>query len=118
MKYLVLLMADGDVGPWGELSEEEQGRIMERFGEFDAACAARDGVQILAGEALGAPETATTMRTRDGHVDLTDGPYAEAVEQLGGFYLVESPDLDVLVDLLRVLPPYDIQVSPTIDVGP
>jgi hypothetical protein len=89
---------------------------MAQFGEFDAACQERDGVQILAGEALGGPETATTMRTRDGQVSLTDGPYAEAVEQLGGFYLVEAPDLDVLVELLRVLPPYDIQVSPTIDV--
>ena len=46
---------------------------------------------------------------------LTDGPYAESVEQLGGFYLVEAPDLDVLVDLLRCLPAYDLQISPVID---
>ena len=55
------------------------------------------------------------MRTRGGRVALTDGPYAEAVEGIGGFYLVEAPDLDVLLDLLRTLPPYDMQVSPVVD---
>jgi len=46
---------------------------------------------------------------------VTDGPYAEAVEQLGGVYVIEAPDLDVVLELLTVLPPYDIQVSPAID---
>jgi len=116
VKYLVLLMGDGDVPPWGDLDEEQQGEVMEQFGAFGEACAARDGVEILAGEALDGPDTATVMRTRGGQVTLTEGPYAEAVEQLGGFYLIESPDLDVLLDLLRLLPPYDVQVSPTIEV--
>ena len=48
---------------------------------------------------------------------ITDGPYAEAVEQLGGFYLIEAPDLDVLLDLLQSLPAYDLQISPAVDVG-
>lgn len=115
MKYVVLLIADGEVPAWSELAPEEQGELMGRFEAFDAACRDREGVEILAGEALGGPESVTTMRTRGGRVSLTDGPYAEAVEQLGGFYLVEAPDLDVLVELLRVLPPYDIQVSPAAD---
>ena len=75
----------------------------------------RDGVEILAGEALAGPEHATTLRTRGGTTTLTEGPYAEAIEAMGGFYLVEAPDLDVLLELLRVLPPYDIQVSPVVD---
>ena len=117
MKYLVLLIGDGDVKPWTETTEDEQSAVMAKFAAFDAACADRDGVELLAGEALSGPEDATTIQTRDGRVTLTDGPYAEVIEGMGGFYLMEVPDLDVLLDLLRVLPPYDIQVTPTIEVA-
>ena len=116
MKYLVLLMADGELAPWAELTEAEQGALMERFEGFSRACAARDGDEILAGEELD-PESATTVRTRGGRLSLTDGPFAEAVEQLGGFFLVEAPDLDVLVELLRELPAYDMQISPVMGAG-
>jgi hypothetical protein len=115
MKYLLLLMGYGELPAWTDQTAEEQEAAMERFGAFDAACRDRAGVEILAGEALGGPETATTVRTRGGRVELTDGPYAEAVEHLGGFYLLEAPDLDVVLELARVLPPYDLQVSPVVD---
>ena len=73
--------------------------------------------ELLAGEALSDPGDATVMRTSSaGTVTLTDGPYAEVIEGMGGFYLLEAPDLDVVVDLLKVLPRYDIQIHPTIDV--
>lgn len=115
MKYLVLLIGDGDLPAWNTLTPEEQGAAMQRFSDFDAACEAREGVEILAGEALGEGSSSTVMRTRAGKVTLTEGPYAEAVEGLGGFYLMEVPDLDVLVELLAELPPYDIQLSPVVD---
>lgn len=115
MRYLVLLIGDGDEPPWSSLTPEQQGDLMTRFEEFGTACAERDGVEIVAGEALGSPDTVTVMRTRGGEVALTDGPYAEAVEALGGFYLVDAPDLDVLVDLLRLLPDYDISITPAVD---
>lgn len=113
--YLVLLMGYGDMPHWNELSEEEQAAGMARFEEFHAACAERDGVQILSGEALADASSATTVRTRDGARTVTDGPYAEAVEHLGGFYLVQAPDLDVLLDLLTILPSFDMQISPVIE---
>ncbi|WP_457190224.1 YciI family protein [Nocardioides sp. P5_E3] len=116
MKYLVLLIGDGAEKPWSEQTEEEQGAAMAKFGAFGEACDTRDGVRILAGEALSGPSDATVMRTTDGRVYLTDGPYAEVIEGMGGFYLLEAPDLDVVVELLRVLPPYDIQIHPTVDV--
>lgn len=115
MKYLVLLIGNGDEPDWETLSEAEQQATMQKFEDFGTACTDREGVEILAGEALGGPSSATVMRTRSGEVTLTDGPYAESVEQLGGFYLVEAPDLDVLVDLLRRMPAYDLQISPVID---
>lgn len=116
MKYLVLLIGEGDLPPWDELSPQEQAAGMEKFGAFAAACAARDGVSILGGEALAPASAATVMRTRGGALSLTDGPYAESVEQLGGFYLIEAPDLDTLVELLRLLPPFDIQICPVVDI--
>ena len=115
MKYLVLLIGDGELKPWPEHTPAEQAAVMERFEAFHAACAERDGVEILAGEALAGSEHATTVRTRGGATTLTEGPYAEVIEAMGGFYLVEAPDLDVLLGLLRVLPPYDMQVSPAVD---
>ncbi len=118
MKYLVLLIGDGAEKPWSDQTEDEQAAAMARFGEFAAACAARDGVELLTGEALSDSRDATVMRTTGGQVQLTDGPYTEVIEGMGGFYLLEAPDLDVVVELLRVLPPYDIQIHPTVDVTP
>lgn len=115
MKYLVLLIGDGELKPWPEHTPEEQVEVMGRFEAFDAACRERDGVEILGGEALAGPGDATTLRTRGGVTSLTEGPYAEVIEQMGGFYLIEAPDLDVLVELLGVLPPYDMQISPVVD---
>ena len=117
MKYLVLLIGDGAEKPWPDQTEDEQAAAMAKFGEFDVACRAREGVELLAGEALSDPRDATVMRTTSGRVALTDGPYAEVIEGMGGFYLVEAPDLDVLVDLLGVLPAYDMQISPVVDVS-
>jgi hypothetical protein len=116
VKYLVLLIGDGAEKPWSDQTEDEQAAAMARFGDFDRACREREGVELIAGEALSDPRDATVMRTTSGRVTLTDGPYAEVIEGMGGFYLVESPDLDVLVELLQLLPPYDIQIHPTVDV--
>lgn len=118
MKYLVLLIGDGELKPWPEQTESEQMAAMAKFAAFDAACAAHDGVELLAGEALSGSQDATVMRTTGGQVRLTDGPYTEVIEAMGGFYLLEAPDLDVVVELLRLLPAYDIQIHPTVDVAP
>ena len=115
MKYLVLLIGDGELKPWPEHDSDEQADVMRQFEAFHAAVAEREGVEILAGEALAGPESATTIRTRGGTTTLSEGPYAEVIEQMGGFYLVETPDLDVLLELLKVLPPYDMQLSPAVD---
>lgn len=112
MKYLVLLIGEGELTPWNELSETEQQAGMQKFHDFAAACRARDGVQILAGEALAGPSSATTLRTRGGQKLVTEGPYAEVIEGLGGFYLIEAPDASTVIELLDILPPYDIQIQP------
>lgn len=116
MKYLVLLIGDGAEKPWPEQTEDEQMAAMAKFGAFSAACEARAGVELIAGEALSDSGDATVMRTVGEKVQLSDGPYAEVIEGMGGFYLLEAPDLDVVVELLQVLPRYDIQIHPTVDV--
>ena len=115
MKYLVLLMGYGDMPSWEDLSEEEQAAGMAQFEAFDAACEERDGVEILAGESLAEGDTTTTVRTRGGQRTVTDGPFAEAVEHLGGFYLLQAPDLDTVLEMIAVLPDFDMQISPVVD---
>lgn len=118
MKYMILLVGDGPQKPWPEMTPEEQGAVMSRFEAFDAACGARDAVEVVAGEALEGPGAATVMRTgADGATTLTEGPYAEVLEGLGGFYVVEAPNLDTLTDLLRTLPPYDMEIRPVVEYG-
>ncbi|GAA1139930.1 YciI family protein [Ornithinicoccus hortensis] len=110
MKYLMLLMSEGERPPWDEQTPAEQAAALQQHDDFGAACEAREGVRILAAEALdGQP---TVVRTRGGERSVTAGPYAESVEQLGGFYLIETPDLETLLDLAQSLPPYDLQFSP------
>jgi hypothetical protein len=117
MKYFVLLAGEGEMAPWEQLTPEQQETGMAKHHEFGEACAAREGVEIVGGEALGDGSSATTLRTRGGEMTITDGPFAEVAEQIGGFYVIEAPDLDTVIDLCRILPPYDIDIRPVIDMS-
>lgn len=70
-----------------------------KFGE-DAKAA---GVMVT-GDALEAVSTATSIRERNGKVELTDGPFAETKEQLGGYYLLECKDLDQAIEWAQKIP--------------
>ena len=100
MKYFVLLAGYGEMPLWDELSAEEQEAGMAKHVAFDEASAARSGIEIVGGEALGDGSMATTLRTRDGEMTVTDGPFAEAAEHIGGYYVVDAPDLDTVIRLL------------------
>ncbi len=64
VKYFVLLAGYGEMPAWDALTAEEQEASMAQLLEFDEACAARPGVEMLGGEALGDGSMATTLRTR------------------------------------------------------
>ena len=64
----------------------------------------RDRGAMLAGEALQPTATATTVRVVDGRTMVTDGPFAETKETLGGFYLVEAADLDEAIAYAAMIP--------------
>lgn len=116
MKYFVLLAGYGEMPLWGDLSAKEQEIGMAQHVAFADACAGRPGVEIVGGEALGEGSLATTLRTRGGALTITDGPFAEAAEQICGFYLIEAPDLDTVIELCQVLPAYDIEIRPVLDI--
>lgn len=116
MKYFVLLANYGEMPAWDELTAEDQEAQMAQLTAFDEACAARPGVAILSQAPLGDGSMATTLRTRGGEMTITDGPFAEAAEQIGGYYLLDAPDLDTVIEFCRILPGYDIDIRPVLDV--
>ncbi|MGL5851719.1 MAG: YciI family protein [Phycicoccus sp.] len=115
MKYVVLLAADPAI--WDAAGPEERRRTMAAHDAFDAEVQARGAV--LGGEALDVAATATTVRHDHGdRLVVTDGPYVELVEQLGGFYVVELPDLDAAVAACALLPDYyAVEIRPVLDLG-
>jgi hypothetical protein len=115
VKLLVLLTEEDPEANWDNAGEGERDAIMRAHDDY--AKAVRERGSILSGEALGGVATARTLRTVDGKRQVTDGPYAETVEQLGGFYLLDLPDLETALDLCRLLPDhYVIEVRPAIDI--
>ena len=90
MKYMLLTYLD-EKG-WLALSPEEQKRQMESCAPHVAKMLATK--KLLAGAPLHPTSTATTVRQRDGRRVLTDGPFAETREQLGGYTIIDAKDLD------------------------
>ncbi|HYO93363.1 MAG TPA: YciI family protein [Polyangiaceae bacterium] len=90
MKYMLLTSLDEKV--WLSLSAAEQKRQMDECGpHVEKLITAK---KLLAGAPLHPTSTATTIRYRDGRRLLTDGPFAETREQLGGYSIIEANDLD------------------------
>ena len=109
MKYAVLIYQDERM--WTEATAEQRAAFHAAHTAFDEAV--RTQAAMLAGEALTGVATATTLRPEGGRRVVTDGPYAETAEQLGGFYVVEAPDLDTMTELCALLPAgYTLEVRP------
>jgi hypothetical protein len=90
MRYLLLIYADQDA--YGKLSEAELQADMQKWIEYTAAITAAGASP--GGEALQPPSTATSVRDDGGKPVITDGPFAETREQLGGYYLLDVENLD------------------------
>lgn len=113
MRYFVTLAFDPAL--WTEASADARQRYHRAHLDFHEAVAQR--AHLVAGEALAGAETATTMRHVDGRPTLTEGPFAETAEVVGGFYLVDAPDLDTMTSLCELLPaPYSIEIRPVVQV--
>ncbi len=95
MEYLLLIYEDEKRFAQGFDSDEFNEYIA--FGKTHANA-------LRAGKALQPTRAATTVRVRNGKTALTDGPFAETKEQLGGFYLVEAKDLDEATAMAARIP--------------
>ena len=91
MKFLVLMAEEDTWNRWNALSDAEQQDVFDCFTAFTAAVEERG--KVIAGEALDRPER--PARSGPGpSASVTEGPFAETVEQLGGFWVVDLPDLE------------------------
>lgn len=114
MRYVGFLVDYNVPGyTWADASEAEQQVEMAAHGAFAEAVAAREGCALVAGEALTGGDSATVLRQTEGRVALTDGPFSEATEAIGGLYVLEAPNLDIAVDLFSLLTPYVLEIRPT-----
>jgi hypothetical protein len=92
MRYLLLIYFDES---WGQRSLAERQRIYAE--QTQVAQELTSNGQYLGGAPLHPVTTATSVRVRDGKRLLTDGPFAETREQLGGYMLIDVPDLDAAI---------------------
>ena len=115
MKFLVLMAEEDTWGRWDQLSDAEQQAVFEKFTAFTEAVEQRG--KVLAGEALDRSDRARTIRP-GAERPVTDGPFAETVEELGGFWLVDLPDHEAALAAARLLPDtYSVEVRPVVDMG-
>jgi len=100
---------------WAEADEDQRTRAYAAHGRFSALLAERGADR--GGEELALSGLSTTVRMRNGDAVLTDGPYAETTEQLGGFYLVEGRHLDEALEFARELAAMGdvIEVRPVVE---
>lgn len=118
MKFLLLMAEPDHFAHWAEAGAEHRERVVADFHAFHAAV--RERGSILAGEALDEPGAARTVRPGPDPGPgrpVTDGPFTETVEQLGGFYLLNLPSLRDALELASLLPrEYAVEVRPTVEV--
>jgi hypothetical protein len=100
MKYMLLLFGSMDDGPAPGTPEFDQ--MLREYRQ--ATTAMREAGVLRDTNPLQPPATATTLRVRDGQRQLTDGPYAEIKEMLGGYYLVDCDSLDDALRWAELIP--------------
>jgi hypothetical protein len=91
MKFMIL-MADG-AGAWDRLGPTDQAEVFRKHEEFGRALR-REAKFIASGRLASAADARTVCRDAAGRATVSDGPYAETKEVLGGFYLIEAESLD------------------------
>jgi hypothetical protein len=98
MKYALLIYGNGARDDFERLSADRQQAILAEY----MAIAQAPGT--LGGEQLQPATTATTVRVEGGETVTTDGPFSETKEVLGGFFLIDAPDLDAALDVAARIP--------------
>ncbi len=97
-QYMILIYEDE--AQYASASPEVLGEVMQAHNDFAAQVEQR-GAKILGGNALQSTATATSVR---GGSEVTDGPFVETKEALGGYYLIDAPDLDAALAVGKLCP--------------
>ena len=108
-QYMLLIYTPVD-GPQAE----------QRAAWFEYTQGLQDAGVLRAGDALQGVDSATTVRVRDGQTQITDGPFAETKEFLGGYYILECPDLDTALSHAARIPNIhygSTEVRPVLDMS-
>jgi hypothetical protein len=103
-----------DESKWEVLSESERAQMMETCLDYDDEL--RRGKHFIGGEALSSVTNAVTLRTKNGAVDVVDGPFTETKEVLGGILFLEANDLNHAISLMSKHPglqmgPFEIRAA-------
>ena len=103
MRYMLLIHQGDTPAPrspeaWAKLSEDEQKAVYADYQAINQTPGVTPGV------GLDVPETATTVRVKDGKTLTTDGPFVEIKEAIGGYLLFEADDLDAAIELASRIP--------------
>jgi hypothetical protein len=103
MKYMLFIYQGDTPTPrdpesWARLSQEEQKQV---FSDYQALSSTPG---VTPGEQMDDPQTATTVRVAEGKTLITDGPFVEAKEAVGGYLLYDAEDLDAAIELASRIP--------------
>lgn len=119
MKYVALLTNTAeDRARWETMSAEEAAAARAAEMPKWNALFEELGPHMVDGKELEEPATAKTVRVRDGETIVTDGPYAETKEQLGGFFVLDCEDLDQAIALATKIPVVErasVELRPVIE---
>ena len=111
MRYMLLIV--GDESQYANMSEEERAASSGAWADYTKALT--DAGAFVSGDGLQSSTTATTLRVEGGERILTDGPFVETKETIGGFYVIECKDLDQALALAKLCPSPNIEVRPVMD---
>ena len=114
MQYMLLIY--GEEGAWDALTEAERASVYQEYSQLSRDL--RTQGKLLSGEELQPVATATTVQVRNGDAIVSDGPFVETKEALGGFYLIEADSLDEAIEWAGRIPSArtgTIEVRPVVD---
>ena len=109
MQYIALIHADQD--GWEKLSDDERQAVYQHYMDFS------EKDEVVGGAELEETDNATTVRVRNGDRLVTDGPYAEVKEALGGFFILECGSIDEACQLAAEIPAAErgaVEVRPVV----
>jgi hypothetical protein len=111
MQYLLMIYVQES--GWGDLTPAQQEQGMAAYNAYTEALSKANVLRAV--NRLGPSASATTVRLKDGKAQVLDGPYADSKEQLGGYYVIEAPNLDAAISWASRCPGADhgaVEVRP------